>query len=72
MICLRCNHYRNADRELAGVQGSDDCSCSCHDPFVSSVMLRTCHRCGFPINGARCDRCPKTLPGTHPNPRLIR
>ena len=30
MICLSCGHYTHPDREMARVQGSDDCTCSCH------------------------------------------
>ena len=30
MICLRCGHYIEADRELAREQRSDDCACRCH------------------------------------------
>lgn len=32
MICLRCGHYAQPDREMARVQGSDDCPCMCHRP----------------------------------------
>lgn len=30
MICFRCGHYSQADREMAREQGSDACGCACH------------------------------------------
>lgn len=38
MICLKCCHYMNPDREMERVQGSTYCRCDCHPWVIVEII----------------------------------
>lgn len=78
MICLRCNHYIDPDREMAKEQDSYSCECECH-PW-NKVECPGCHKKFNPkdlerfydrhaiYSGRACsDKCAEILPGQGKN-----
>lgn len=74
MICLKCNHYINPDREMEIEQNSAECQCPCHPwnkricpgcqkEFDKEDLIKYYDKHNIYSGFACSDECAKVLPG---------